>query len=440
MGRKCSYDDSNLKKAISLPGDFPYKKQILRIFERYGYYNEGIAYKVSKIRKWDNDWQLIRYRRIGELADSIVVLKGGNSLNGVIAESAREHLAELALMSLRSELGKWGTHNFQALYAYLVDKGAIQNDELFLIDENGRVYVISKGEKRRATKEEYDRYIERINPYNPQSTQAADKVFSEDEWLYLMDHFICNLFDTTFFNYSSIDTDLFRQIVEYVYDYIIQNQESIRSDSDLWLGLIDFTVCRMIDSDLLSRLENLLQEPLSNIALEERQRKKIKRMIDGSFTALRIPDILHEYQYWEVMSGNFLSETKTADGEYVFRKKLELSFLKMNGENCFSNTQVARYLYFALTEEPVMRRNGSGGLPTTIACIIDDVMVLFGYRESTDDEIKARVSIQTSRVNNGLPSDLPITSSRIETRVKKMKRDRVKSYFDTDPETGEYIK
>ena len=439
MGRTCKFDDSYLRKVVPFPGDFPYKESILRIFKQHNYFNEEVAYQVSKIRKWDSDQQMLRYRRIEELVDAIITLKGGYRLKGALTESARVQLAELALRSLCCELGKWESRFFQILYAFLVDKEAIQNDTVFLPDEKGRVYVISKGTKRLATKEEYDQYAERNNPNNPQSKQPGAKTFSEDEWLYLMDYFAREQFYPAFNDYSTIDTKLLEQVVPKTYDYIVNNQDNIREDRDLWSGYKDFIVSRFIDPDLLRRLLQTIQEPVSNIEDEERRLRKVQLMIDNTFLALRVPDIIGEYQRWEFYFGNWLGQPEGVDEEHVAKKKKEFFSWSREGTHSITKYTVAQYLYFVLTGIPVVKSK-DGGLSTDIACVIDDVMVLFdyrNYRKGEDDETKAakRVRKNTQTTDEWIHNK----ESKILTQIRKLKRDRVKEYLETDQVTGQYI-
>lgn len=436
MGRTCKFDDSYLRKVVPFPRDFPYKERILRIFKQYNYFNEEVAYQVSKIRKWDSDEQMLRYHRIEELVDAIISLKGGFRLKGTIAESAREHLAELALRSLCCELGKWESQNYQVLYALLVDKGVIQNDEIFFPDENGRVYVITKGTRRLATKEEFDRYAERINPNNPLSIQPAGKVFSEEEWLYLMDYFVRESLNLDLNFYSSIDTGLFEQMVSKAYDYIDNNQDNIRRDESLWSGFKDFTISRFIDPGLLRCLLQITQEPVSSIEDEDRLHRKVQLMIDNTFIALRVPDVMEEYQRWELLFGNRPDQPTSVDGEHVAKMKKEFYSWSREGTHRITKYTVAQYLYFVLTGIPVVKSK-DGGLSTDIACVIDDIMVLFDYRRGEDDETKAtaRVNKQTNTSDEWIHNK----ESKILTQIRKLKRDRVKEYLETDRVTGQYI-
>jgi hypothetical protein len=436
MGRTCKFDDSYLRKAVFFPGDFPYKEGILRIFKLNDYYNEEIAFLVSKIRKWDNDKQMLRYHRVEELVDAIITLKGGYRLKGSITESARALLAELALKDLCCELGKWESRYFQFLYAFLVDKEAIQNDKVFLPDKNGRVYVISNGTKRLATKEEYDQYAEMNNPNNPQSKQPVAKMFSEDEWLYLMDYFAGEQFAPTLYDYSTIDTDILVQFVSETYDYIVNNQDNIHKDDNLWTGFRDYTVSRAIDSDLLRRLLQATQEPVSSIEDEDRLHRKVQLIIDNTFLALHVPDVLEEYQRWELLFGNWPDQPTSVDGEHVAKMKKEFYSWSREGTHRITKYTVAQYLYFVLTGIPVVKSK-DGGLSTDIACVIDDIMVLFDYRRGEDDETKAtaRVYKQTNTSDEWIHNK----EGKILTQIRKLKRDRVKEYLETDRVTGQYI-
>lgn len=75
----CNYDDSLLRKKHTVPYDFPYKTEIMDVFRQYGYNNEDIAAKISKVAPWvDSDLQNI-YDNIFDIMDVVVRLKLPNN-------------------------------------------------------------------------------------------------------------------------------------------------------------------------------------------------------------------------------------------------------------------------------------------------------------------------------------------------------------------------
>ena len=419
MGRRCTYDDSHLQKAVNHPQDFPYKNHILKIFEKYGYYNEEIAFKVSKIRKWDDDLQQARYNFIRDIAILIPYLtskdaeKVSNTPLG--KDNAKIFTYFSAQYYLKHVFEKWQCENYRMLCSFLRDKKAFDGSGMPILLKDNSVAFYSAGVLRRISKAEYDAYIEDLKAGRTRKSPS----FSEEEWIFLMDTFIVDQNGEDYSDYDDIEPDAFKTAVERAYNYIIEHVEDIRNDEELLSRAATFTTTRLVDAFIDKKIQSILGQRDVTYVQASRQ---ISEAVDVSFFFLRLPGLLKEYQDWE-----FWHEGEHTT--YMGKVKSTLIQWREDEYSHVSNYFVAQYLYFVLTGELVAK---DGKVPMPIACVIDEVMRLFGYLEDIDWEA----------IFNGMQDQdgNEVSANRINAEIRKKRLDCVKHFFRVDPKTKEYFR
>ena len=294
MGRRCNYDDSHLRKVVTCPQEFPYKTQIMRVFEKYGYYNEEIAFKVSKIRKWDDDAQQARYVQLADAVSLVPPLaeikKKKKSDSPFAKDTVKLFIGASVDRYLFEEFGKWHCENYKAIYSCLRDKHTLDDQRVPILRPDGSVAMYSGGALRRITKEEYDAYIAELKAGNKRKS-----LFTENEWLYLMDTFIVELNGNSFADYSQVEPKAFKIAVEQAYNYIVKHEADIRNDKALMSQEPSFTTTRMVDAILYERIKGILAQKGAKYS---QVRKQLTEAVSASFFFHRLPGLLSEYQEW----------------------------------------------------------------------------------------------------------------------------------------------
>ena len=417
MGRKCTYDDSHLRKVVSHPQNFPYKAQILRIFEKYGYHNEEVAFKVSKIRKWDDDSQQARYDRLANIVSLIPYLSSSDDCKKIVdtplsKDGVKEFISASAEYYLSRELGKWHSENFKRLFSFLREKNAFDGPGKPILQKDGTMVIYSGGVLRRISKAEYDAYIADLK-----AGRMGTSPFSEDEWVFLMDTFMVEQNGVAYSDYTQIAAGAFREAMERAYGYIVENMGSIRKDDELMARAPGFTITRLVDTFLSYRISVILAQ---NSVSFSQIRKQLQEAVDASFFYHRLPELLKEYQDWEILH----------DDEHVsYIGKVKNALIQWRGDEFshISNYIVAQYLYFVITGELIAHE---GNVPMPIACVIDEVMRLFNYLENVDWES----ALREKKDQQGFA----LTPNRIDSEIRKRRLDCVKRFFLVDPITKEY--
>lgn len=417
MGRKCTYDDSHLRKAVVHPQEFPYKSQILRIFEKYGYFNEDIAFRVSKIRMWDDDAQQARYNRLADIVSLIPYFSSSDDCKKIAnspldKDSVKAFIGASAEYYLNIELGKWHSENYVNLCSYLREKNVFDGPRMPILQKDGSIAFYSGGGLRRISKAEYEAYIADLK-----AGHTRKSPFSEDEWFFLMDTFIIEQNGEGYSYYNNINPNAFMTAVERAYNYIVEHAEDIRKDEVLLSRTLSFTTTRMVDMILYGKLRSILCQVNITAAQACRQ---INDAVDVSFFFHRLPWLLAEYQEWELLH----------KGEHTtYMGKVKSTLIQWRGDE-FSHVSkyfVAQHLYFVLTGELVAK---DGKVPMPIACVIDELMRLFGYLEDIDWES------QYNGIQNQYGNEL--SNNRIDADIRKRRLDCVKRFFLVDPITKEY--
>ena len=77
--RTCKYDDSYLRQDLKVPEEFPYKSELMEIFQAYGYCNERVAQQLSLASLRDPKLEVL-YDDLLDTMDAAIHLKMTNTV------------------------------------------------------------------------------------------------------------------------------------------------------------------------------------------------------------------------------------------------------------------------------------------------------------------------------------------------------------------------
>ena len=136
MPRPSLFDKSTIQRRIAFLDEFPLKKEISKIFNDYGYYNEAIMFLVSRCAPWTHLPGHERYDEILSCVRFLFRLKcdkldlrftSRQQINSTITEgdTIRKVLIESIQNRIKQILNRWNTYGYFYMEAFLEDKETI---------------------------------------------------------------------------------------------------------------------------------------------------------------------------------------------------------------------------------------------------------------------------------------------------------------------------
>ena len=162
MSRPSLFDKSTLQQRIALLDEFPLKKEISKIFNDHGYYNEAIMFWVSRCAPWTLLPGHERYDEILSCVRFLFRLKcdklelkftSRQQINSTITEgdTIRKVLIESIQKRIKQTLNRWNTYGYFYMEAFIEDKETILYPEKAFL--RGDLIIGDKSEEQHVSRD-----------------------------------------------------------------------------------------------------------------------------------------------------------------------------------------------------------------------------------------------------------------------------------------------
>ena len=162
MSRPSLFDKSTLQQRIALLDEFPLKKEVSKIFNDYGYYNEATMFWVSRCAPWTLLPGHERYDEILSCVRFLFRLKcdklelkftSRQQINSTITEgdTIRKVLIESIQKRIKQTLNRWNTYGYFYMEAFIEDKETILYPEKAFL--RGDLIIGDKSEEQHVSRD-----------------------------------------------------------------------------------------------------------------------------------------------------------------------------------------------------------------------------------------------------------------------------------------------
>ena len=410
-------DDTILRESLVVPIDFPMKREIMILFSRYGYYNEEIAWKVSKAIPRTKLEGYERYNELLEIVETAIDLQW--PLNKFIAGKralsveTQKLLSASILCYLEKNLCKWYSDNFKYLVAFSVKECRnIRFSDMPLSVSMNQQHLLFL----------MHRFLE--ERFSGDYFKAPKEKFHEavsDTYEYIKNHLtempIIGCSESIIFGLWHKDLDLY-EVSRNLINYTTYNSKKdceagkrkLRQMWSYWLGQGAISV--MLD-EMAHAIYPVYPNDKTDLAADVVPEQYLPYPIDSP--QYRYVKELHQV-YQESFSESFLTPPTVLNGE--------LHVVEENhheppewGHAIESKYLITQYLYYCLTGDLIAPE---GGGHSTLLALIFDLLVLFGYRNDLDE------------------SEDDLDDTKDINRLRREKKGLVKHFLSVDRATGIY--
>lgn len=382
MSRPSLFDKSTLQQRIVLLDEFPLKKEISKIFNDYGYYNEATMFWVSRCAPWTHLPGHERYDEILSCVRFLFRLKcdklelkftSRQQINSTITEgdTIRKVLIESIQNRIKQILNRWNTYGYFYMEAFIEDKETILYPEKAFL--RGDLIIGDKSEEQHV---------------------------SRDHMLFLMD----SKMSEQIRQWELLPSNELEDLVQETYSHIITHVDEmpIPGSDGFWLW-----GKREIDKDLLDISQKVFnQDKITAEDLSTREKEfesKYKEKLESITTKLVV---------------GYYKETPSERDSREYRLVSAIE-QKYDNNAPLSPHTIAHYLYFVISGR--MFPKGET-VEAPVAELVYDIMTLYGLlhkkkKQGEGDENEKR-------------DEVPLSTDE--------KYNHIRYYFKTDRRSGLY--
>lgn len=383
MSRPSLFDKSTLQQRIALLDEFPLKKEISKIFNDYGYYNETTMFWVSRCAPWTHLPGHERYDEILSCVRFLFRLKcdklelkftSRQQINSTITEgdTIRKVLIESIQNRIKQILNRWNTYGYFYMEAFIEDKETILYPEKAFL--RGDLIIGDKSEEQHV---------------------------SRDHMLFLMD----SKMSEQIRQWELLPSNELEDIVQETYSHIITHVDDmpIPGSDGFWLW-----GKREIDKDLLDISQKVFnQDKITAEDLSTREKEfesKYKEKLESITTKLVV---------------GYYKETPSERDSREYRLVSAIE-QKYDNNAPLSPHTIAHYLYFVISGR--MFPKGET-VEAPVAELVFDIMTLYGL-------LHKKKKKQGEGDENEKRDEVPLSTDE--------KYNRIRYYFKTDRRSGLY--
>ena len=338
MSRPSLFDKSTLQQRIALLDEFPLKKEVSKIFNDYGYYNEATMFWVSRCAPWTLLPGHERYDEILSCVRFLFRLKcdklelkftSRQQINSTITEgdTIRKVLIESIQKRIKQTLNRWNTYGYFYMEAFIEDKETILYPEKAFL--RGDLIIGDNSEEQHV---------------------------SRDHMLFLMDSKMSERSS----QWELLPSDELKDIVQETYSHIITHVDDmpIPGSDGFWLW-----GKREIDKDLLDISQKVFnQDKITAEDLSTREKEfesKYKEKLESITTKLVV---------------GYYKETRSERDSREYRLVSAIE-QKYDNNAPLSPHTIAHYLYYVISGR--MFPKGET-VEAPVAELVYDIMNLYG--------------------------------------------------------------